>query len=82
MSDIRQKQIGQLQQLNEQRRKISQQAENLMVVIAQKNDQYIDNVCKLDTSRLLQAATDLDICIRQLRAIDEKAEKLHDHLYG
>jgi len=82
MSDIRQKQIGQLQQLNEQRRKISQQAENLMVVIAQKNDQYIDNVCKLDTSRLLQAATDLDICIRQLRAIDKKAEKLHDHLYG
>jgi len=82
MSDIRQKQIGQLQQLNEQRRKISQQAENLMVVIAQKNDQYIDNVCKLDTSRLLQAATDLDICVRQLRVIDEKAEKLHDHLYG
>lgn len=82
MSDIRHKQIGQLQRLNETMRMLAKQAENHLVVIGQKADPYTDDITNLDTAAIRQAATDLDQAVRELRVVKEKREKLNDHLYG
>lgn len=82
MSDIRHRQIGQLQKLNETMRTLASQAENHLTVIGQKADPYTDDVTNLDTASIRQAAIDLDQTVRELRVIKEKAQKLNEHLYG
>jgi hypothetical protein len=81
MSTIRQIRLGQLDQLRREISKLELQAATLSVAIQAKNTVLKKDLAKLDVDAILQAATDLQSTVLNLRQAKEQADELNAELY-
>ncbi len=80
-SDLRQKRKGQLTTLQENRRKIDLQGTDALTMILMKA--YGEtNLVKLDTEAIQRNAEDLNICVREIKKLDEQIADINEELYG
>jgi hypothetical protein len=80
-NDLRQRRKGQLTTLQENRKKIDFQATDALAAILMKAD-TLTEIAKLDTAAILRNAKDLDICVRELKKLDEQITAINEELYG
>jgi hypothetical protein len=80
-SDLRQRRKGQLTTITENRRKIEAQAVDALTMILMKADSLAE-VATLDTAAILRNADDLNICVREIKKLDEQITAINEELYG
>ena len=80
-SDLRQRRKGQLATITENRNKIENQAIDALTMILMKADSLAE-VATLDTAAILRNAEDLNICVREIKKLDEQITAINEELYG
>ncbi len=80
-TDFRQRRKGQLTTLQENRKKIDFQATDALAAILMKAD-TLTEIAKLDTAAILRNAEDLNICVMELKKLDEQITAINEELYG
>ncbi len=81
MNDLRLKRKGQLQTMEDNRRKCETEAANALYILQGKVDPYSE-IANLDTASIKSAAEDLHVAVVEIRKLDEQITAIRNELYG